>query len=76
MKNHWYRQYECFCTAAVLRRLIFMEEVLTTESLGRYYKNSKALDGLNMHIPKGAIYGFVGKNGAGKTTLIRVICGL
>lgn len=29
-----------------------------------------------MHIPKGAIYGFVGKNGAGKTTLIRVICGL
>ncbi len=29
-----------------------------------------------MHVPKGAIYGFVGKNGAGKTTLIRVICGL
>ena len=31
---------------------------------------------LCMHIPKGAIYGFVGKNGAGKTTLIRLICGL
>ena len=29
-----------------------------------------------MHIPKGAIYGFVGRNGAGKTTLIRLICGL
>ena len=29
-----------------------------------------------MHIPKGAIYGFVGRNGAGKTTLIRIICGL
>ena len=29
-----------------------------------------------MHIPKGAIYGFVGKNGAGKTTFIRLICGL
>lgn len=29
-----------------------------------------------MSIPKGAIYGFVGKNGAGKTTLIRLICGL
>ena len=29
-----------------------------------------------MHIPKGAIYGFVGRNGAGKTTLIRLLCGL
>mgnify|MGYP000769716626 CR=1 FL=1 len=29
-----------------------------------------------MHVPRGAIYGFVGKNGAGKTTLIRLICGL
>ena len=29
-----------------------------------------------MHVPKGSIYGFVGKNGAGKTTLIRLICGL
>ena len=29
-----------------------------------------------MHVPRGAIYGFVGKNGAGKTTLIRLVCGL
>ena len=29
-----------------------------------------------MHVPKGAIYGFVGKNGAGKTTLLRLVCGL
>jgi ABC-2 type transport system ATP-binding protein len=29
-----------------------------------------------MNVPKGSIYGFVGKNGAGKTTLIRIICGL
>lgn len=29
-----------------------------------------------MHVPKGSIYGFVGKNGAGKTTLIRLLCGL
>ena len=29
-----------------------------------------------MKVPKGSIYGFVGKNGAGKTTLIRILCGL
>ncbi len=29
-----------------------------------------------MQVPKGSIYGFIGKNGAGKTTLMRLICGL
>lgn len=53
-----------------------MEYVLETNALCKQYKHFKALDNLNMHIPKGAIYGFVGKNGAGKTTLIRVITGL
>jgi len=50
--------------------------IMETKSLTKQYKNFKALDGLSMHIPKGAIYGFIGKNGAGKTTLIRIICGL
>ena len=53
-----------------------MEYVLKTNSLSKNYKNFKALNGLTMKVPKGAIYGFVGKNGAGKTTLIRLICGL
>lgn len=53
-----------------------MEYVLETNALCKQYKHFKALDNLNMHVPKGAIYGFVGKNGAGKTTLIRVITGL
>ena len=53
-----------------------MEYVLTTDALSKRYRQFKALDGLSMHVPKGAIYGFVGRNGAGKTTLIRLICGL
>ncbi len=53
-----------------------MEYVLKTNALKKYYGSFRALDGLTMSIPEGAIYGFVGKNGAGKTTLIRLICGL
>jgi ABC-2 type transport system ATP-binding protein len=53
-----------------------MEYVLTTSALSKTYRKFEALKDLTMHIPQGAIYGFVGRNGAGKTTLIRVICGL
>ena len=53
-----------------------MDYVLTTNALSKKYGAFKALNAVSMHIPKGAIYGFVGKNGAGKTTLIRLICGL
>ncbi len=53
-----------------------MEYVLTTEGLSKKYKHGFALNGLSMHVPKGAIYGFVGRNGAGKTTVIRLISGL
>ena len=53
-----------------------MDYILETRSLSKHYGHFKALDGMEMHVPKGAIYGLVGKNGAGKTTLIRLICGL
>lgn len=53
-----------------------MEYILKTNDLKKHYKNFKALDGLKMNVPKGSIYGFIGRNGAGKTTLIRLVCGI
>lgn len=53
-----------------------MEYILTTAALQKKYGSFTALNNVSMHIPKGSIYGFVGRNGAGKTTLIRLICGL
>lgn len=53
-----------------------MEYALTANHLMKKYGRSNALDNFSMQVPKGAIYGFVGKNGAGKTTLIRLACGL
>lgn len=53
-----------------------MEYVLQTNALSKQYGHFKALNNLTMQVPKGSIYGLVGKNGAGKTTLIRLICGL
>lgn len=53
-----------------------MDYVLRTNRLTKAYKDFQALKGLTMNVPRGSIYGFVGKNGAGKTTLIRLICGL
>ena len=53
-----------------------MEYVLTACGLSKTYGSCHALRNLSMEVPKGSIYGLVGRNGAGKTTLIRVLCGL
>ena len=53
-----------------------MEYVLQTKDLSKRYRKYSALDGITMNVPKGAVYGLVGRNGAGKTTLMRVVCGL
>lgn len=53
-----------------------MESILTTCQLKKKYKSLMAVDGVDMHIERGDIYGFVGENGSGKTTVIRLITGL
>ena len=44
--------------------------------LRKSYGKKKAVDGLNMTVPEGAIYGFIGENGSGKSTTEKMICGL
>lgn len=53
-----------------------MDYALQTDGLSKRYRGFMALNGLTMRVPRGAIYGLVGRNGAGKTTLLRLICGL
>lgn len=53
-----------------------MDYILQANGLCKEYRRAKALNGLSLRVPKGSIYGLVGKNGAGKTTLIRILCGL
>jgi ABC-2 type transport system ATP-binding protein len=52
------------------------ESAITTEGLVRTFDGVQAVDGLDLDIRKGEIYGFLGPNGAGKTTTVRVLCTL
>jgi|YelNatPaOPRAMG01_1025707.scaffolds.fasta_scaffold25052_2 ABC-2 type transport system ATP-binding protein len=57
-----------------------MEYVIETENLVKVYGDKKsevrALDGINLKVPKGSIFGLLGPNGAGKSTLISILVGL
>lgn len=46
------------------------------KNLTKVYGEKLALNGLNMTVPEGAIYGFIGENGSGKSTTEKIICGL
>lgn len=56
--------------------VINMEYILTTDNICKSYGKAQVLKDVSLHIPKGAIYGLIGKNGAGKTTIMRIISGL
>lgn len=53
-----------------------MTAVIATRGLTKTFGDVKALDGLDLTIPKGGIYGVLGPNGAGKSTLFRILLGL
>jgi len=50
--------------------------VLTIINLEKFYGKYKAVNGLDMHLKKGDIFGFIGPNGAGKSTTMKIIAGL
>ena len=50
--------------------------MLQISHLYKNYGKFQAVRDLNLHVPKGDLFGFVGPNGAGKTTTIRMVCGL
>ena len=51
-------------------------KVIETENLTRRFKNVTAVDGLNLAVRRGEIFGLVGPDGAGKTTTIRMLCAI
>lgn len=53
-----------------------MSYLLETDKLTKIYGKQKAVNEVNVHLEKGAIYGFIGRNGAGKTTFLKMICGM
>ena len=53
-----------------------MHTIIETHDLTRHFGSLTAVDHLNMRVPKGSIYGFLGPNGCGKSTTIRMLCGL
>jgi ABC-2 type transport system ATP-binding protein len=52
------------------------ETVIETKVLSRRFGKVHAVDGLDLSVPRGSVFGFIGRNGAGKTTTVRMLLGL
>ena len=50
--------------------------MIEVKNLVKTFDGFRALDGLTMTVPRGAVYGLVGPNGAGKSTLLRHLTGI
>jgi ABC-2 type transport system ATP-binding protein len=52
------------------------DNIIEAHNLTRYFGRKCAVSGLNLAVPRGAVFGFLGRNGSGKTTTIRMLLGL
>lgn len=50
--------------------------ILTIQNVSKSFGRQKIIDDLNMSVPEGSVFGFIGKNGAGKTTTMKMVLGL
>lgn len=50
-----------------------MEYIIETQNLTKQYGTATVVDNINLHVPKGKIYGLLGRNGAGKTTAMKMM---
>jgi ABC-2 type transport system ATP-binding protein len=53
-----------------------LDKAIIIEDLSKIYKNNRGIQGLNLEIEQGEIFGFLGPNGAGKTTTMKIMVGL
>src|SRR3981081_1509259 len=53
-----------------------MKPVIRTEKLTKRFGDLAAVDGIDLEVREGEVFGFLGPNGAGKTTTLRLLCAL
>ncbi|GAA4871401.1 ABC transporter ATP-binding protein [Saccharopolyspora cebuensis] len=53
-----------------------MPHLITTHELGKTYRNRVVVEGLDLRVPEGCVYGFLGPNGSGKTTTMKMLLSL
>src|SRR4051794_863401 len=58
------------------RRGASMEDAIRTERLTKHYGSRKVGNCLNLRVPRGSVYGLLGRNGAGKSTTLKMLTGM
>ena len=53
-----------------------MPDAIVTHRLTKYYGRQRVVDSLNLRVPRGSVYGLLGRNGAGKSTTLKMLLGM